>query len=156
MAKPVPEGYQSLTPMFTFKDCRPAIEFYQKAFGAEARSIMPCPGGKGILHAELTLGNSLIMMGDENPRQPSPNETASGSSSLSFYLYVEDVDAVFARAVAAGATVDMPVEEMFWGDRVGGVRDPFGHTWMLATRQKEMTEEEMAKAAETACLPTGA
>lgn len=150
MLKPVPEGYHSVTPMFMFKDCRKAIEFYKSAFGAQERYAMPGPDGNGIMHAELQVGDSIIMMGDEFPQQSCKSAESMGGSPVSFYLYVENVDAAFRRAVEAGATVDMEVQEMFWGDRAGSLRDPFGYGWMLATRTRELSPEEISEGAKAA------
>ena len=135
MIQAIPEGYQTLTPSFVFKDARKAIEFYRKAFGAEERFVMPGPDGKGIMHAEVRIGSSIIMMGEENPQYPCKSAETMGGSPISFYVYVDNVDEAFRTAVAAGAEVVMPVEDMFWGDRMGTVRDPFGYSWSLADRK---------------------
>ena len=148
MAKPIPEGFNSITPMVVVKDARKAIEFYKKAFGAEELFSMPGPGGKGIMHAELRIGNSIIMMGEEHPDNPCKSAETLAGSPVSFYLYVYHADESFARALAAGAESRMPVEEMFWGDRVGTVQDPFGYSWSLATHTRDLTPEEMQKGAE--------
>jgi uncharacterized glyoxalase superfamily protein PhnB len=148
MAKPIPEGFHSVTPMVIVKDARKAIEFYKKAFGAEELFSMPGPDGKGIMHAELRIGDSIIMMGEEHPAEPCKSAETIGSSPVSFYLYVYSVDESFARALAAGAESRMPVEEMFWGDRVGTVQDPFGHSWSLATHTRDLTPEEIRQGAE--------
>lgn len=150
MIKPVPEGYHSVTPTFMFKDCRKAIEFYKAAFGARERYAMPGPDGNGIMHAELQVGDSIIMMGDEFPQQNCKSAESMGGSPVSFYLYVENVDAAFRRAVEAGATVDMEVQEMFWGDRAGSLRDPFGYSWMLATHTRDLSPEEIREGAKAA------
>lgn len=148
MIKAIPEGYQSLTPMFIFKDASKAIEFYKRAFGAEERFVMPGPDGKGVMHAEIRIGTSIIMMGEENPDCPSKSAETIGSSPISFYIYLENVDAAFTTAVEAGATVQVPVEDMFWGDRMGTVLDPFGYSWSLASHTKDLTPEEIQKGAE--------
>lgn len=150
MLKPIPEGFHSVTPMFMFRECRKAIEFYKKAFGATERYAMPTPDGKGIMHAEILVGDSIIMMGDENQGQECRSAESLGASPVSFYLYVENVDAAFRRAVEAGATVQMEVEEMFWGDRAGGLLDPFGYSWMLASHTRDLTSEEIMQGAEAA------
>jgi PhnB protein len=155
MSRPIPEGYHSVTPVFVFKDSRKAIDFYKRAFGAEERFVMPGPGGQGVMHAELKIGNSLIMLGDENPHQPCKSAETLGASPIAFYLYVDDVDAAFKQAVAAGSTAQMPVQDMFWGDRVGSVKDPFGYTWTLATHIKDLSPEEMARGAEAAMAQVG-
>ncbi|MGD9973159.1 MAG: VOC family protein [Desulfatirhabdiaceae bacterium] len=147
MIKPIPEGYQSLTPMFIFKDARKAIEFYKKAFDAKERFVMPGPDGKGVMHAEIQIGASIVMIGEENPRCPSKSAETMGDSPVSFYLYVENADEVFRIAVDAGAKSHMPVEDMFWGDRMGVVQDPFGYTWSLATHTKDLTPDEIHEGA---------
>jgi uncharacterized glyoxalase superfamily protein PhnB len=148
MIKAIPEGYHSLTPTFVFKDARKAIEFYKLAFGATEHYIMPGPGGRGVMHAEISIGDSIIMMGEENEQYQSKSAETLGNSPVSFYHYVEDVDQAFKHAVDAGAEVMMPVEEMFWGDRMGTVRDPFGYTWMVATHTRDLTPEEIRQGAE--------
>ena len=146
MAQPIPEGYQSVTPSLTFKDSKKALEFYKKAFSAKVLDFFPNPSGQGIMHATMQIGNSIIMMGEAMPQCKSA-ETL-GSSSVSFYVYVPDPDATFKQAVAAGATVVMPVAEMFWGDRAGNVKDPFGYSWMIATHTRDLTNDEIKKGAE--------
>jgi uncharacterized glyoxalase superfamily protein PhnB len=150
MVKPIPEGFHSVTPMFVFRDARLAIEFYKKAFGAEERFAMPGPEGRGIMHAELRIGDSIIMMGEENPGHPCKSAETLGSSPVNVYLYVENVDAAFTRAVEAGGTVQMPVQDMFWGDRAGSLTDPFGYNWMLATHTRDLTPEQIAEGAKEA------
>jgi uncharacterized glyoxalase superfamily protein PhnB len=151
MTKPIPEGFHSVTPIFVFKDSRQAIEFYKRAFGAKELFAMPGPDGKGVMHAEVQIGDSIIMMGDENPQQACKSAETMGGSPIGVYLYVENVDAAFGRAIEAGATSQMPVEDMFWGDRIGSVQDPFGYNWMIATHTKDLTQEEIAKGAQAAC-----
>ena len=150
MAQPIPSGYHSITPSFTFKDSKKAIECYKKAFGAKVMDLFPGPGGQGIMHATLQIGDSIVMMGDENPNAENCAKSAEtlGSSPISLYLYVPNVDATFNQAVAAGATATMPVADMFWGDRVGQVRDPFGYLWMIATHKQDLTNDEIQKGAE--------
>lgn len=148
MTKTIPEGFHSVTPMFTFKDVRKAIDFYQRAFGAEELFVMPGPDGKGVMHAEIRIGDSIIMLGEEHPQESCRSAATLGGSPVSFYLYLEDVDVAFRVAVAAGAEVRMPVEEMFWGDRVGTVQDPFGHSWSLATHTRDLTPEEVQQGAQ--------
>jgi PhnB protein len=150
MTKAIPEEFHSVTPMLLFKDARKAIEFYKHAFGAQERYAMPGPDGKGVMHAELRIGNSIIMMGEENPQQPSKSAETMGGSPVGFYLYVENVDEAFRRALDAGAEVRMPVQDMFWGDRVGTVQDPFGYSWMLATHIKDLTPQEIQQGAQAA------
>jgi uncharacterized glyoxalase superfamily protein PhnB len=155
MAKPIPEGFHSVTPMFVFRDARTAIEFYKRAFGAEERFAMPGPDGKGIMHAELLIGDSIIMMGEENPGHSCKSAETMGSSPVNVYLYVENVDAAFTRAVEAGGTVQMPVQDMFWGDRAGSLTDPFGYNWMLATHNRDLTPEQIAEGAKAAFAEMG-
>ncbi len=146
MAKAVPSGYRSLTPSLTFKDTQKAMDFYQKAFGAVVEDTFPNPSGKGVMHATMIIGDSVIMMGDEMPG--CPGVEALGGSPMGLFLYVPDVDAAFARAVAAGAVVTMPVADMFWGDRCGNLKDPFGYAWMVATHTRDLSKEEIRKGGE--------
>lgn len=150
MANPIPNGYHSITPSFTFKDSMKAIEFYKKAFSAKVLDFLPHPSGQGIMHATLQIGDSIVMMGDENPNAENCAKSAEtlGSSPISLYLYVLNVDAAFNQAVAAGAVATMPLADMFWGDRVGQVRDPFGYLWMIATHTQDLTNDEIQKGAE--------
>jgi PhnB protein len=147
MIKTIPEGYQSLTPMFIFKDARKAMEFYEKAFGAKERFVMPGPDGKGVMHAEVQIGTSIIMIGEENPQCPSKSAETMGGSPVSFYFYLDNVDEAFKIAIDAGAKIQMPVEDMFWGDRMGTVQDPFGYTWSIASHTKDLTPEEIQEGA---------
>ena len=146
MAQTPPPGYHTLTPSLIVKDARKAIDFYKKAFGAQEIDVMTGPEGK-VMHAEIKIGDSTLMMGEENPAwaQFKSAETL-GASPISLHLYFPDADAAFKRAVDAGAKVEMPVDDMFWGDRYGKVKDPFGYTWGIATRVKNLTKEEIAKA----------
>ena len=148
MAKPVPEGYHTVTPSFTFKDSRKAIEFYKKAFGAKVLDLFPNPNGQGTMHASLQIGNSIVMMGDEMPGQNCKSAETLGSSPISLYVYVPDADAAFQQAVAAGGTTVMPVADMFWGDRAGQIKDPFGYSWMIATHKQDLTSDQVRKSAE--------
>jgi uncharacterized glyoxalase superfamily protein PhnB len=150
MAKTIPEGFHNLTPYVVFKDSCRAIEFYTRAFGAKEIFLMPGPDGKGVMHAEIRIGDSIIMMSDENPHEPCRSAETIGGSPVSFYHYVDNVDVAFDKAVAAGATVQMPVQDMFWGDRIGAVQDPFGHNWTLATHTKDLTPEEIEQGAKAA------
>ena len=150
MTKTIPEGFHSVTPMFVFKDARKAIEFYRRAFGAQELFVMPGPDGEGVMHAEIRIGDSIIMMGEESPQQSCKSAETSGGSPVSFYRYVENVDEAFRVAVAAGAEALMPVQEMFWGDRMGTVQDPFGYSWSLATRTRDLTPAEIRKGAQAA------
>lgn len=147
MVQPIPAGYHSVTSSFTFKDSQKALDFYAKAFGAKTLDLFPGMDGKGIMHATMQIGDSILMMGDENPNCQSAQ--ALGNSPVSFFLYVSDVDAAFKQAVAAGCTTVMPVMEMFWGDRAGSLKDPFGYSWMIATHKRDMSKDEIRKEAVT-------
>jgi uncharacterized glyoxalase superfamily protein PhnB len=136
--------------MLVFKDARKAIDFYKRAFGAQERFAMPGPDGKGVMHAEVLIGDSIIMMGEENPHEPCKSAETIGGSPVSFYIYMDNVDEAFRTALAAGAKTLMPVEDMFWGDRVGTVQDPFGYSWSLATHIKDLTPEEIQQGAQAA------
>ena len=148
MVKPIPEGFHSLTPALTVNDAAGAIEFYKRAFGAVELSRATAPDGVGVWHADLRIGDSRLMLSDAFPEQGSHAPDASGAVGFAIWLYVEDVDAVVQRAVDAGATVQMPVSDQFWGDRFGGLRDPFGHNWAIATRIEDVSEEETRRRAE--------
>lgn len=143
--KPMPDEYRTITPALTVRNAAAAIEFYKEAFGAQEREHMTTPDGKYVVHAELQIGDSIFMLGEEMPGMEHRSPRALGGASVGFYVYVEDVDAAFDRAVAAGAIVKEPVADMFWGDRVGTVLDPSGHVWMLATHVEEVDPEEMRK-----------
>ena len=150
MTEKIPKQFHSVTPMFTFKDARKAIEFYKRAFGAQERYVMPGPGGQGVMHAEIQVGDSIIMLGEEHPQQSCKSAETVGGSPVSFYLYLENVDEAFQVAVNAGAEVRMPVQDMFWGDRMGTVQDPFGYSWSLATHTRDLTPEEIRQGAQAA------
>jgi PhnB protein len=147
--KAIPEGYHTLTPYMTVRDAARAIEFYKQAFGATERGVMKGPDGK-VMHAELRIGDSIIMLADEFPQFGSLSPQSIGGSGMGLHIYAEDVDAAFDRAVKAGATVEMPVSEMFWGDRYGKLMDPFGHKWSIATHTRDMSMEEIEEAQEEA------
>jgi PhnB protein len=144
--KPVPDGYPSLTPYLMVRGAAQAIAFYKHAFGAAERLRMPGPHGT-IRHAELTIGSSLLMLADETPGMGNPSPQALHGTPVGLTLYVEDVDAVFAGAVAAGATVQQPVEDKFYGDRTATVTDPFGHQWFLMTHIEDVSPEELRRRA---------
>jgi PhnB protein len=148
--KPVPEGYHTLTPHLVVKGAGQAIEFYKKAFGAEEILRMPGPDGKSIMHAEIRIGDSRLFLVDEFPEMGTRGPLGIGGTPVTIHVYVEDVDTVFNRAVAAGAQVRMPLEDAFWGDRYGQVTDPFGHRWSLATRKEDLTPEEISQRAQAA------
>jgi PhnB protein len=143
-AKPVPEGYHTITPQITLDDAAKTIEWYKTALGAEELNRSAGPDGK-IMHAELKIGNSRIMMNDAVGGGKGPRELGGSPSSL--WLYVEDSDALFSRAVAAGATVQMPIADQFWGDRGGAITDPAGYTWWISTRKEDLTPGEMSQRA---------
>jgi PhnB protein len=147
--KPIPEGYHALTPHIVVRGAAEAIEFYKKAFGAVELRRSAMPDGKTLMHADLKIGDSHLLLVDEMPGMSgchAPRE--GGGTSVTLHLFVEDVDAVFNRAVAAGAKVTMPVADMFWGDRYGKLVDPFGHDWSIATHKEDLTPEEMKKRGE--------
>ena len=154
--QPIPEGYHSLTPALIVHNAAAAIEFYKRAFGAQELARMPAPDGPHIWHAELQIGDSRLMLGDEFPEMGECRApTSLGGTATSLHLYVEDADAVFQRAVEAGATVSMPLTDTFWGDRYGKVTDPFGHQWGIAMRQEEVSDEEMQRRAEAYAAASG-
>ena len=147
--KPVPDGYHTATPYLIVNGAAQAIEFYKKAFGATELMRMPQPGGK-IGHAEIKIGDSPIMLADESPDVGARSPQSIGGSPVSIMLYVEDVDRIFSQAVAAGAKVKRPVADQFYGDRTGGIEDPFGHLWYIATHKEDVSPEEMRKRAAAA------
>ena len=145
MPNAVREGYQTVTPALTVRNGAEAIEFYKKAFGAEEIMRVPGPDGKSIMHAEIRVGTSGIMLGDEAPSMGCLAPVTLGGPGGSLYVYVPDVNAAFKQAVAAGAKALMPVTDMFYGDRFGQVEDPSGHRWGLATHVEDLAPEEMAR-----------
>ena len=147
--KPIPTGYHTATPYLTLNDSKRAIDFYKRAFGAQEIVRMEGPGGK-IGHAELKIGDSMIMLSDEMPGGGNRSPQALGGTTSSVFLYVTDVDSVYKQAVDAGAKSDMPPADMFWGDRFGKLTDPFGHTWALATHKEDIAPEEMKKRSQEA------
>jgi len=147
--KPIPDGYHSVTPYLAVDGAEQAIAFYEKAFGAKERTRMQSPDGK-IAHAELEIGDSVVMLSDPLPQFITKAPTELGGSTASLMVYVEDVDAVVQQAVGAGATLEREIEDQFWGDRFGAVVDPFGHMWSIATHVEDVPPEEMAKRAEAA------
>jgi PhnB protein len=147
--KPIPDGYHSLTPYLVVGDGPKAIDFYQQAFGAEELMRMGEPSGK-VGHAELRIGDSVVMLADEHPEVDARSPQSIGGSPVSLMIYVDDVDAVYDRAVKLGATAERPVENQFYGDRAGTVRDPFGHRWHIHTHVEDVSPEEMTRRAEAA------
>jgi len=149
MAKAIPDGFNTLTPHIIVQDATRAIDFYKKAFGAQEQTRHMAPDGKTVMHAQLKIGNSMLMLANEFPPMcVSPK--ARGGTSVTLHLYVENVDAAFDRAVKAGCTVKMPVSDQFWGDRYGQVEDPFGHLWSLGTHKVDLTEQQIAQNAQAA------
>jgi PhnB protein len=142
---PIPDGMHSVTPHLICAGASDAIEFYKKAFNAVELSRMAGSGGK-LMHASIRIGDSAVMLVDESPEWGMLGPKARNGSSVYIHLYVDDVDAFAARAVAAGATLTMPVTDMFWGDRYGQLDDPFGHRWSVATHVRDVTQGEMQEA----------
>ena len=140
--KPIPEGMHSLTPHLVCAGAADAISFYKRAFKAIEQARLPGPDGK-LMHAAVKIGDSTLMLVDENPQWGSLGPKALKGSPVTIHLYVPDVDATVAQAVAAGAKVTMPVADMFWGDRYGQLEDPFGHRWSVATHTRDLTSEEI-------------
>ncbi len=145
--KSIPEGFHAVTPHLILKNAKQAIEFYKKAFDAKVLELFPAPDGKGTMHAQIRIGDSILMLGDEMPNQACHSAETLGASPVSLYLYMSNVDAAFKRAVAAGATVIMPVADAFWGDRCGTLKDPFGYSWTIATHIRDLTPEEIQEGA---------
>jgi PhnB protein len=155
-ANPIPQGMHTLTPNLVLRDCAKAIDFYERALGAEEVSRMPAPDGKSIWHAELRIGDSIFFLNDEMPGMGARAPTADEPVPVTMWLYVQDCDAAFRRATQAGATAKMEPADMFWGDRCAGVADPFGYQWSFATHQKDLTQEEMRRAGEEFARSMGA
>lgn len=145
---PIPEHLHAVTVNLVFKDSLAAIAFYERAFGAKVLSRMPSPDGKGTWHAELRIGDSVLFLNDESPMNPVKAPTEERPTTSVLHLYVKDCDAAIARAVAAGAKIAMPADDMFWGDRMGSVVDPFGLSWSVATRKAKLTPKQMKGAVE--------
>jgi len=143
--KAIPEGMHSVTPHLVCAGAAEAIEFYKQAFGAVEGGRLPGPDGK-LMHAVIRIGDSAVMLVDEMPQWGALGPKSLKGSPVTIHLYVGDVDAVVKRAVAAGAKVTMPVDDMFWGDRYGKIEDPFGHQWSIGTHKRDVTPEEMQKA----------
>ena len=142
--KAIPEGYHTVTPYLIIKGAVRALEFYKQALGATERMRFPMPDGR-LGHAEIKIGDSIVMLADEVPEMGARSPETVGGTPVSMALYVEDCDALFARAVAAGAKVQRPLTDQFYGDRSGTVVDPFGHVWTIATHKEEVSLEEMAR-----------
>lgn len=153
--KPIPDGYHSVTPYLSIKGAAEAIEFYKRAFSANELFRLVAPSGE-IGHAEIKIGNSAIMLADPCETGPFRSPQSLGGSSIGLHVYVEDVDALFAQAVDAGAKVVKPVQDQFYGDRTGTLEDPFGHVWFLATHKEDLTPGEIKKRAEALFKQGGA
>ena len=144
-AKPIPDGFRTVTPYLIVKGAGRALDFYKRAFGAKEICRMTGPDGGSVAHAEIQIGDSIIMLGDESPHCGSKSPETLQGTPVSLYVYVPDVDAAFQRATGAGATVQRPVEDKFYGDRSGSLVDPFGHQWSLATHIEDVPPDEMKK-----------
>ena len=142
--KPIPEGYHSVTPALAIDGAADAIELYKRAFGAQERYRMPMPDGK-IAHAELQVGDSVVMVSDSFDWSGVKSPRELGGTTVGIFVYVEDVDSTFQQAVDAGATVAMPVEDQFWGDRFGSLTDPYGHHWSFATHVEDVPPDELER-----------
>ena len=151
MVDPIPAGYHSVTPYLAIDGAAAAIEYYKAAFGAE--EVLRMPMGDRIAHAEVKMGDSYVMLADEFPDMGHLGPKSRGGTTVGLMIYVPDVDAVFARAVAAGGTVSRPVENQFYGDRTGTLTDPFGHQWTIATHVEEVSIEECRRRMEA--MPAG-
>lgn len=153
-AKPIPQGFRSVTPYLTLNDAARALDFYKRAFGAQEVMRMDAPGGK-IGHAEIKIGDSMIMLADEMPSSGTRSPQSLGGTTAGIFLYVENADTVFNQAVSAGANVEAPLADMFWGDRYGRLRDPFGHSWSVATHKEDVAPAEMSKRMQEAVAKMG-
>ena len=147
--KPIPDGYHAITPYLAIKGAAQAIEFYKKAFGASEVMRFPQPDGR-VGHAEIKIGDSRVMLADEFPEMDFLSPHARGGSAVHLHVYVEDVDGVFKQAVAAGAREVRPVQDQFYGDRLGTVADPYGHVWHVSTHKEDLSMEELQKRAAAA------
>ena len=145
--KAIPDGFHTLTPHLVIRGASDAIEFYKKAFGAEEIGRMSMPGTSTVMHATIRIGDSIVMLNDEFPDMGAVSPTVLKGSPVTIHMYVNDVDAVYNRAVAAGAKATMPVQDQFWGDRYGKLVDPFGHQWTIGTRKENLTEKEIGERA---------
>jgi PhnB protein len=144
MTKPIPEGYHALTPSIAVENAAEAIEFYKRAFGAKERMRMSTPMGT-IGHAELEIGDSVLMLADPQPQSSVKPPKEIGGTSVGIFMYVDDVDEVAQQVIDAGGSVIMPIEDQFWGDRFGAVADPYGHEWLIATHKEDLSPEEIAE-----------
>jgi PhnB protein len=144
--KIIPEGYHSVNPYLVVRNADRAIEFYKRAFGAEERFRIHGPDNKAIIHAELKIGDSVFMLTEESPDMKTLSPESIGGGPVSLYIYVKDVDSIFNQAVSEGATILHPVNDQFYGDRSGYLKDPFGHLWSIATHKKDLSPDELRKA----------
>jgi uncharacterized glyoxalase superfamily protein PhnB len=142
---PVPAGYNTLTPHLTVKGAARAIEFYKNAFGAKEKHRMPGPDGVSVMHASLQIGNSMVMLNDEFPEMGSVSPSTLKGTPVTVHVYVKNADAVYEKAVRAGANAILPIHDAFWGDRYAVVQDPFGHQWSIASRNEIVSPKNMAK-----------
>jgi PhnB protein len=142
--QPVPEGYHTITPYLAVDDASAAIDYYRRAFGAKERVRMSGPGDS-IMHAELEIGDSLVMLSDPFPQASTRNPKELGGTSASIFVYVDNIDELYKQAIDAGASSLMEPDDMFWGDRFGSVQDPFGHSWTIATHIEDVAPEELEK-----------
>jgi PhnB protein len=154
MAKPIPDGYKVVTPYLVCADAARAIAFYKEAFGASERMRLGSPGGK-IGHAEIAIGDCVVMLADEHPEMGARAPRSYGGSPVSLVLYVADVDATVARATKAGATLQRAVEDKFYGDRMGSIADPDGHVWHVATHVEDVAPDELQRRAALAAKAAG-
>ncbi|MCZ7401631.1 MAG: VOC family protein [Candidatus Methanoperedens sp.] len=155
IVKAIPKGLHTLTPEIIVRDASKAIEFYKNAFNAKVNRIHYGPDNRSVIHAELKIGDSILMLNDEFPEMNALSPLSIGGTSTTINIYCEDVDELFNRAVSAGATVTMPLMDQFWGDRYGKLKDPFGHQWSLAKRLKNLSDEEMIEAGKAAFAEMG-
>jgi uncharacterized glyoxalase superfamily protein PhnB len=142
--QPIPAGYPPITPYLRVRETDRALAFYTKAFGAKAKGRMASPDGR-VMHAEMQVFNTRVMLSDEFPERGALSPESLKGSPVGLFVYTRDVDGAMARAIAAGATVTMPAQDMFWGDRFGTIRDPFGHDWQLATHKEDVAPKEMQR-----------
>lgn len=149
MAKPIPDGFHTLTPHIVVQDANKALEFYKSAFGAQVGTKHMMPDGKNVMHAQIKIGDSMLMLANEFPPM-SLSPKSRGGTSTTLHLYVENADAAFDRAVKAGCAVKMPMMDQFWGDRYGQVEDPFGHLWSIGTHKQDLSEAQIAAGAKAA------
>jgi len=152
MVQAIPAGYSGVTPYLIIRDAARALDFYKKAFGATELMRFPAPGGK-IGHAEMKIGEGVFMLADESPEMGHTSPQTLGGTAITLMFYVTDVDAQFAKAVAAGGTIKQPLKDQFYGDRSGTITDPFGHIWTIATHKEDLSPEEVQR--RMAALPAG-